>query len=237
MKSEHQLDFAEVGALVRLAHKYQIADLRENGLAKLKMIFTDDLAVWEEYSDSRDTKFTGIRWIESDAISVVNLVRLTNAMTLLPVAFYLCCQLQPHELTRGVTRPDGTVERLSTEDLEVCIRARAMLMLAYGAGWMDLFSGVSNDCTQGARCMDGLSRIGQAVLLSSTRAQISYHSCLSNPRNVIAARCTDHRLCAACVRFITKKSLDWRRTVWNSLPAYFGLGKWEKLKTAESAAD
>ncbi|KAL6298835.1 hypothetical protein BKA93DRAFT_713268, partial [Sparassis latifolia] len=116
-----ELEFAIVDVLVRLGHKYQVEDLRADGLARIKRVFTDNFDMWDSHSRSGTMGTELLRLTRLDAMSAVNLARIANAPSLLPVALYYCCQLDIYELCRGVPRADGTTERLSSEDMDRCI--------------------------------------------------------------------------------------------------------------------
>lgn len=75
-----------------------------------------------EKNGSKEMYFT-----VDDAITAVNLARLTNTPLILPTALYFCCQLSTETLLQGIQRSDGTTERLSEEDLKCCLDARPKL--------------------------------------------------------------------------------------------------------------
>jgi len=95
-----QIEFCKVGALVKLAHKYHVEDLRKGGLKHSKTYFTDDFDVW----NSGKIFDSSVRVADKDYIPTVNLARLVGASELLPLAFYFCCTLPTAELIRGGSR-------------------------------------------------------------------------------------------------------------------------------------
>ncbi|RPD72811.1 hypothetical protein L226DRAFT_614671 [Lentinus tigrinus ALCF2SS1-7] len=69
---------------------------------------------------------------DCDAITVINLARLTGATHLLPVAILICCRyLSGTELVNGVQHCDGSRDVLSPTDLALCFDAKSRLHRAY----------------------------------------------------------------------------------------------------------
>ena len=83
------------------------------------------IACQQEYSDVGNEK-DGIKDYEGGGmgISIVNLARAFDYPALLPYAFYRCCKIPVETPTRGADLGDGTFERLSPEDLAICIKGR-----------------------------------------------------------------------------------------------------------------
>ncbi|KAH9829564.1 uncharacterized protein C8Q71DRAFT_863137 [Rhodofomes roseus] len=112
--------FEDIANCVRLAHKYGIKDLLKDSLAEIERYYPAKFESW-------DTR--AIPCADGHAIIAVNLARLTGTTSLLPAALYCCCQMNARELMDGYERSDGTVDRLSKEDLERCIDGKSHLSL------------------------------------------------------------------------------------------------------------
>ncbi|OBZ75920.1 hypothetical protein A0H81_04752 [Grifola frondosa] len=95
-------------------------------MSYLKMIFTDDFAVWERNSELHGHPL--LEMTPTDGIAVVNLSRLTGTVSTLPTALYLCCQLDI-ELVKGIPRGD-IQETLAIDDVERCLAGKTLLMRA-----------------------------------------------------------------------------------------------------------
>ncbi|KZT66660.1 hypothetical protein DAEQUDRAFT_767874 [Daedalea quercina L-15889] len=52
LMSDEQTPFSTVKTLLRLAHKYQIPDLKDDALERIKAIYTDDFSAFEEPTSS-----------------------------------------------------------------------------------------------------------------------------------------------------------------------------------------
>ncbi|RPD69734.1 hypothetical protein L226DRAFT_442891, partial [Lentinus tigrinus ALCF2SS1-7] len=112
------MEFDVLGSLVRMGHKYQVDTILEEALRPLETIFTKDFEAWNQH-EGKSTALVSLR--PEHAIEAVNLAQLTGQTAMLPSAFYMCGLLQVDTIVNGVTRADGTLERLSTHDLKRCI--------------------------------------------------------------------------------------------------------------------
>ncbi|KAI1795311.1 hypothetical protein LXA43DRAFT_37645 [Ganoderma leucocontextum] len=157
--------FDEVFALVRLAHKYHIQPVQDQALAALRLFdFTDDF----------NTYFTGIanktRSLVSKkarAIGAVNLARLTDTPSMLPLALYRCAYLDSALLLEGWKRRDGTVEELSPADLRRCINGRVALSQEQSIMRYRLFDDhPSDECAHPGQCQEMLRSLQNFIMLS-----------------------------------------------------------------------
>ncbi|KAI1795320.1 hypothetical protein LXA43DRAFT_1090970 [Ganoderma leucocontextum] len=110
--------FDEVAAVIRLAHKYNIQQVQEQALASLQE--------WASFSYSSPSPKPQIALKPAHNIGVVNLARLTDTPSLLPLALYRCAYLGSNVFD-GWTHEDGTVEHLPEAELRWCIDTRVVL--------------------------------------------------------------------------------------------------------------
>ncbi|KAH9925684.1 uncharacterized protein BXZ73DRAFT_49920, partial [Epithele typhae] len=129
--------FDELSAYVRLGHKYQMDAFYEPAMDYLERFFSPTLDRWNKWS-SRDELYTLPGCAPESAIGIVNLARLTGKESLVPLALLSCCQLGG-KLLKGLARPDGTYETLSTEDFERCFNAMPRLT-SHGIEWMQVLT-------------------------------------------------------------------------------------------------
>ncbi|KAH9833993.1 uncharacterized protein C8Q71DRAFT_155065 [Rhodofomes roseus] len=115
-----------VAALVCLAHKYQVDYVRDAYLSRMKSCFCTDLKMWNGVHDAHGSAV--MRYSNVDAITAVNIARLTGTNSMLPTALYLCCQLDVECLLNGSPRLGGTLECLSRQDFVRCMNARQSLL-------------------------------------------------------------------------------------------------------------
>ncbi|KAI0700393.1 hypothetical protein C8T65DRAFT_697345 [Cerioporus squamosus] len=111
--------FPAVAACVRLAHKYQMAQLLDHSLNYLKTFYPTTLEAWI----AAGTEF------KKYAIGVVNIARLTGCDSLLPSALLICYGLG-ETIVRGYERDDGSREQLSLADIGLCYEAKGRLIEA-----------------------------------------------------------------------------------------------------------
>ncbi|KAI1786587.1 hypothetical protein LXA43DRAFT_952359 [Ganoderma leucocontextum] len=156
--------FAVLAALARLSHKYQLDELLEAVVPRLKGTFTTELEMWDKSRGFYELPPLGLT--SDHAIEALNLFRLLDRPEMIPVALYWCCQLRPAVLLRGVTRSDGvTREHPSPTDLELCfevkeklVQATIHLLLQLCEVYEVKIAQVSGnqDCQSPDDCLDGL---------------------------------------------------------------------------------
>ncbi|KZT67607.1 hypothetical protein DAEQUDRAFT_672986 [Daedalea quercina L-15889] len=110
-RNDKRVGFAIVAAIVRLSHKYQIDYVRDAYLWRMKSCFPTKFETWDTMRGSCGSTLTG--FCTADAITAVNIARLTGTDSMLPTALYSCCLLDPECLLKGTARLDGTREYLS----------------------------------------------------------------------------------------------------------------------------
>ncbi|KZT03483.1 uncharacterized protein LAESUDRAFT_616689, partial [Laetiporus sulphureus 93-53] len=146
-KMEKPLDFRVVSSLIRTGHKYQFDHVVAEGVRRLKSAYPDSHSVWQSWHDrtaagNRNIGRTPKLMLHSreDSIGVINLAHLVGAESVLPVAFYDCCTLlDSRMLVDGVANSDGTVERLTAEDLDRYLEGRVILTARGGAAIHRIF--------------------------------------------------------------------------------------------------
>ncbi|KAI0689854.1 hypothetical protein C8T65DRAFT_588356 [Cerioporus squamosus] len=112
----------EVCACPRMAHKYEMDQLLEKSLQSLRSFYPDTYQLFKERCNTEPQN-------TARAISVVNLGRLVEAPSLLPMAIVDCCTLGS-EIVNGYKSPDLTEEHLSPSDIGFCFQAKDKLIEA-----------------------------------------------------------------------------------------------------------
>ena len=143
--------FEEVFAVIRLAHKYNIADVQKQALYALReYTFNDGFEKWMEDRVERIV-------VEGPcAIGAVNLARLLDEPEMLVIALYKCLGLGSGILD-GWRREDGSVERLSEDDVKRCITAnRELSRSSVIAAYKTFRPEPSDKCNQESRCEDSM---------------------------------------------------------------------------------
>ncbi|KAL6306852.1 hypothetical protein BKA93DRAFT_728331 [Sparassis latifolia] len=226
VKHEPRLEFSEVEALVRLAHKHQLDGLRAEALERLKAVFTDNFTIYS----TRDELPLLLR--PSDAISVVKLAHLTQELTLLPLALYQCAMLDATQLLEGVPLANGMIDNLSHEDLVRCINGKAILAHKCAMAFSRVFALASSECVSRSLCTSTLSAVQLRVLkMLSLRRHMHALICQCMCEELDKLRELGH-LCEKCHQFMYVTHLEGRQQVWMELPSDFGLGDWSQLRDA-----
>ncbi|TFK78482.1 hypothetical protein K466DRAFT_451687, partial [Polyporus arcularius HHB13444] len=106
-------------AIIQLSHKYHIEQLQKQALAALKEHYCNTLGAYDARVPIYDQN--DLRSGES-TVEIIELARLTDTPSLLPVALYEC--FIKGQLHRGWRREDGTLIRLSIAHQQRCKHAR-----------------------------------------------------------------------------------------------------------------
>lgn len=211
--------FEEVANCIRLAHKYGFQEILEDSMGELTDWFPADFDSWDSAPGCDSTL---------DPIVAVNLARLTNNMSVLAIALYLCCQIDVKDLVRGRVRSGNVVDTLSDDDFVRCMHGKALLCTRKVQMVQDVFAHVENPaCTRGPRwCNASLDNImaeqtrcveeGDADVLAPWNDIIRSHRrrCKPMPKSP---------LCSPCVAFVIDRETKIRAELWSDLPYLFGL--------------
>lgn len=212
-----QLEFAIVAAIVRLSHKYQLDYVRDDFLERMKSCFGTDCGDWQ--SVSRHNGNHAMRFRDTDAISVVNIARLTGADSMLPTALYLCCQLDAEYIISGYRRtPDDTVESLSPEDAATCVNARQSLVRKSLADALDIFNPSLICHNDDDRCRSAIDTLRQNRLAQRADVLMRLFSGLRPNLLLIGGIKRQGLLCRACTDALRGAELKVFKNNWEDLP-------------------
>ncbi|RDX48949.1 hypothetical protein OH76DRAFT_1351594 [Lentinus brumalis] len=222
-----EVSYDRLAAWIRTGHKYQIDHLVHESLRHLRQIYPDDIDVYLKSGRSAMAK-------RMSHIGVVNLARLTGAHDLLPIALMDCCQMES-TLVRGYRRRDGTFERLSDGDLQLCFKAKGKLIEARAQLVYQLLSpGPSKDCPF-TKCKDEVDRCRDS-LASGVVSGLCTPTPLSSWTTIIKSKSPD--LCMVCRNELIDRSNALRRGVFARLPSIIGVtvDGWGKKKPGAPAS-
>ena len=208
--------FDQVAAITRLAHKYKVEDVREQGLALLQQgHYPIDYLAWSH----RDLHPT-IRMEKANAIGAVNLARYIGALSLLPMAVYGCIRLGSAVLD-GWKRDDGVVEYLTPADLKYCMDVRdrlareSAIAFARGFKWVEPYKG----CTTPAQCRSRLRMARREVFAE----HFTEHLILDDWEPDLEYLLDEYGLCCECSGEIAIREYHERDKVWDKLPDVLGI--------------
>ncbi|KAI1795393.1 hypothetical protein LXA43DRAFT_40087 [Ganoderma leucocontextum] len=217
---ERDPSYHEVSAAIRLGDKYKITELYSQSLAYLKRYFPSTFDSWITLED-----YDPPSWLAADGVGAVNLARMTAELSILPSAFVACiCATStgPDDLGigHGIAREDGSRERLSPEDLTVCLNGKTSLRTATITAVFRTFKPVvSPACKTSSTCKrairDVLLNLGHNVeYLQGGNPFAGYEDFVES---------ADLDLCPACTTMVGERSLKERKGVWDRLPELLGI--------------
>lgn len=230
---DQRVPFAMVAALIRLGRKYAIDDLVSSALSRLSTCFPTDFDAYCASITAGGSQ--AITCIPADAIPAVNLAHLLgdDARTILPSAFYTCCQLSAEILTRGVANEDGDLEKLSDADLERCIDARARLTAVALSSTIRRCQPTiepPNDLggrKESAHCMQAFCSAYLAAsvtrVLNRTLGLPTLCGALDTMEGFVADSVRGGLLCRVCAEGVRAKDRQERLRVWKMLPTVLDL--------------
>lgn len=203
MEPAHSSEHWELPALVRLAHKYQIDVIERLAIDRLKRVFTNDFDAWNHPDPLRAS------YKAYNAVEMLQLARLTNNPSMLPVAFYACIQHVERAIVDGMAREDGTLVFLDGADAKVCIQAIGELCRRSDRVCQQTFlAPLSDSCMTPAKCRDIRERVLEKSLWMSDRNPL-------RPRSFL--------FCDACRDAVLERHEAARRELWKDLPQIFHL--------------
>ncbi|KAH8101960.1 hypothetical protein BXZ70DRAFT_1007189 [Cristinia sonorae] len=209
-----RLPFNVVSALLQMGTKYEIDDLRSEGISRLRTHLPNNLCPTFHHSFESPPNVwdNTIELSAAHIIAVINLARKLDLHDLLPVAFYFCANLPTDIILDGYKDSHGTHWKLSSEDLKRCFNGRLMLQLHGWDQYRVVLRGVPSPfCDGGTQCRNALATKGRSVWTSVS------------PTNVDALRPLDFLghwgLCKPCKLHFNQE----REHVFNELPSIFQL--------------
>ncbi|RDX48936.1 hypothetical protein OH76DRAFT_1351381 [Lentinus brumalis] len=216
---EPHLTFDQVSAVIRLAHKYHVEDIERQALSALKAYYTDD---FDEYDQRDDEDIDSLPVAFADtvphAIAAINLARLTDTPTVLPLAFYRCSNLGSNVLD-GYRRDDNSVEYLSPADLKRCMEGRNALGREALKVILRIFRDESCDgCRTPHQC-----RAELRLMLVDNYECATDCNVLGSWNIFIHGAVKDRKLCDDCKEALEARDYEERRGLWFRLPDIFDL--------------
>ena len=161
---------------------------------------------------------------DTDAIAVVNITQLTEAHSMLPTAFYLCCQLDPDYLVNCCLRAESTAESFGSRDIVRCIKARQTLLQRALVDIVEIFDTV----VPNHRCADAASEC-RSTLESTRQDRLTSPPPLLTDllnrveRLTIYSKVLQSRLCRPCAEALCRVEEQQFRRNWQELPQLLGL--------------
>ncbi|PCH43108.1 hypothetical protein WOLCODRAFT_103090 [Wolfiporia cocos MD-104 SS10] len=205
-----EVEFSTIAAVVRLGHKYELDDLKFAALGRLERCFPTEYVNWD-FTSNR-AKSCGVVIKPADAIVAVNLARLTNTLSILPVALYQCCWLSTEDLLQGGM---DSIDKLSTDDLRRCINAKALIALSTSG----IIATISRKRPYTCSC--------EAVVRRVVEHLANDHEACLDPSQVQwpnrSIKYIERHCCPACRAEVQSKRMQQAKITWSRLPKLMDL--------------
>ncbi len=219
--------------MIRLAHKYDIQAVQDQALAYIQEhCYTTDFAIYSSPA-AKSKSASSIELLPVHSIGAVNLARLTDTPSILPLALYHCASLGS-ALLDGWTRENGIVEHLAPADLRWCLDACVALAHEHFAFLSYLLEMPITGCKSPQKCIWELNHTYRYI----TRFNMPTSTPV-NWRNIIPSLGRQGMLCQPCMGELLARDKRERKKFFKKLLEIFGVAVegWgaEKVSTTEAA--
>lgn len=210
---ENDIELDCLSYRIRVSYKYGFTALLEESLQELHRLYPSTLADWDKVPHHNSAR----------AITVVNLARLTNTLSLLPSAVYSCCQIDEAVLLDGAVHPDGTVDVLSRDDLVICMKARTQLVrlrITYAVEVFRLFS----ECQPYTDCRGEVRAMYKDLTKPRADRVDEPAGLLGRWNDIVDARAP--KICKQCLTHVRKSISHFRSLEWERMRSRMGMRDW-----------
>ena len=153
-------------------------------------------------------------------MTVINLARECNLLSILPAAFYLCCwHASATDIFRGVLLDNGTRCIMSPADQEACITGRFTLLETQ-----------ANKTWKWLHPTQALVSCHTPEKCRTEREALFWRIWYPVPKLHALSPSVELQTCTVCTQKAKELHNAGRRSVWEDLPSVFGLPEWEELK-------
>ncbi len=212
--------FACAAALARLGHKYELEQVLQAALSRLRIVYTTDLATWRQaLGPKKQPEFS---CSSSNCFEAVNLFRTIGCTEMLPVALYFCAVLPNAYLIKGSHRADGTPETLSPEDLERCLNARDCFTKR-GTHFFYTRHGAEASPLCTSRCHSVLDDRRARVALPTFEGVLVRHVLHGVGRTLMDSVTRNNAVCPLCIEHLSNIQDAFEKEMWLALPKMLNL--------------
>ncbi|KDR68187.1 hypothetical protein GALMADRAFT_105104 [Galerina marginata CBS 339.88] len=221
-KSIHTVSFPMLASMLRLGGKYEFEHLREAAMERLKGDLPVTLDSWDNQFNADSIRK---RPLSYHIFDLINLLSELGILSLLPVAYYTCLvQYNLDHILRGQKAPNGTLHDLPLEaKISLALGREALLKaITHPSEW---FMGCGLEgCSKPVSCTSARIHCLSVVIEHWEKVLVFF------PLTWVALH--DHRttFCATCAQNVAKEIEVSRKKIWEELPGYFRLPKWDDLK-------
>ncbi|KAH9885126.1 hypothetical protein C8Q73DRAFT_660283 [Cubamyces lactineus] len=236
--------FETLSALIRMGHKYQIHDIVDDGIARLKRFYPVDYSEWEDHA----IRSVYVTASGTDAPEAIALAHLTDTPSILPTAYLACATLdsEPHPVEDdeggGETAENcsilSLVRTLAPSDLERVISGKMALGRSRAVRLLSILRAVpSQFCTRADRCALALQRNLQECQVDDFMQAVDGAELFEPLHEWLWESIDEVALCAPCST--ESSQVDKRMTLeaWCELPSMFNLSVEGWPKTVRDVLD
>ncbi len=227
------VSFSILAACLELSHKYDIEHIRTEALDRMRTCFCHDFdtmnssAQFNEVGHWKTVLLSSSSLqltVATDAIRAVNLIRLVDEPTMLPVAFYLCSLLPIPIILSGTMLPNGRTAMLSPDDLVRCIEGRTNLVLRACKQSERLFIPIPSDqCSTRRQCIAFLQSKSSGHQKERDYRMDVHCVTFYGMGRAIPRSSEFSALCEVCFRGFLSRHVEEMRYIWENLPGDLGL--------------
>ncbi|KAJ3548717.1 hypothetical protein NMY22_g1157 [Coprinellus aureogranulatus] len=237
--TKQPIPFEVASALLRLGRKYEIKQLFQEIVCRLKTDLPTTLVEADNQPDPNN-------WKEIDneiniIYDIVELILASNFSELhcvLPITYFWCCAERIDEMVQGTDyeHEDGSMvtskPTLPPDAQRACLAGRQKLIDRFNVvfSWVDTLP--TTECSSFVQC----SKLSRALVNALWRPEPGLVR-LIDTWSWLTKYLADHsghpvdlnQLCAFCSTMAKEKYESYREETWDQLPSYFGLPGWDVL--------
>ncbi|RDX48035.1 hypothetical protein OH76DRAFT_1353124 [Lentinus brumalis] len=208
-----------MSAVIRLSHKYQIQALQTQSIECLEAAYVCGLRFGRPCFDFTIPTINPGEDARAGAwmVEVIELARLTDTLSLLPLALYDCVVgISPLELAKGWVREDGATVRLSLEDMARCLEGQGRLCQEITDRSSDMVClAKSFTCPTAARCKEAV--INFCSLHFTPQFNLASAAMYETWSDILTVS-RDLKPCGVCFSQIREKEEEHRRDIYLEAP-------------------
>ncbi|KAI0761503.1 hypothetical protein BD413DRAFT_617026 [Trametes elegans] len=214
--------FSTLSAIIRMSHKYDIPDIYEEAIARLKRFYPTNYYVWEDIIGRE-------AYVGSDptfAMEAVTLAHLTNEPSILPTAYLDCCLLEksiPLRCSNGnETEYVHMLEEMSPMDLGRVMSGNAELVRIRGVHALALLRSVPCEfCRRPDRCALAVQLALQKLTADDLRELMQGREAFEPLQEWFEYRVGAIALCDRCEATFAMVDTKLLVQAWRGLPGVF----------------
>ncbi|KDR67627.1 hypothetical protein GALMADRAFT_79593 [Galerina marginata CBS 339.88] len=219
------LPYHQLASILRFGKKYEIDYLRDEGLKRLRLEFPTTLELWDN-SYNQCLHIMGSPTIYYDVINLAHELSIQSSLPTMYVGLISTSNAKVLLSGRPLGRLSEEKVYLNQEALHSCLIGRDKILTAVQKILKDWVSRTDIIPANGCRSVDRCRSHRLVTILGLSIFNLLPTLDILNPNPPIEPR----KICLVCVDSVKQAHSHVRKEIWESLPSYFDLPKWEDLK-------